>query len=144
MDPLSITRTIEIAAPRERVWAALTTPELLTQWLGQEAVFEPTVGAHGSYRWTDWGYFPLVVEAVDAPSALSVRWAARPDGELSDASSTVVHYTLESIPGGTRLTVVETGFDSLDGDRQTAFDNNSQGWDEELGELKAFLEGTPA
>jgi len=140
MDPLTITRTIEIAAPRERVWAALTTPELLAQWLGQEAVFDATVGAHGSYTWTDWGHFPLVVEAVDAPSTLSVRWAARPGGELTETSSTTVRYTLESIPSGTRLTVVETGFELLDGDRQTAFDNNSQGWDEELAELVSFLQ----
>ncbi|MEO6116483.1 MAG: hypothetical protein ABIP33_08875, partial [Pseudolysinimonas sp.] len=28
MEPLTITRTIEINAPRERVWDALTTPEL--------------------------------------------------------------------------------------------------------------------
>lgn len=144
MEPLTITRTIEIAAPRERVWAALTTPEQLSQWLGQEAVFEPTVGARGSYTWTGWGHFPLVVEAVDAPSTLVIRWAARPDGELTETGSTSVRYTLESIPTGTRLTVVESGFELLDGDRQTAFDNNSEGWDEELADLTAFLEGSAA
>jgi uncharacterized protein YndB with AHSA1/START domain len=140
MEPLTITRTIDIAAPRERVWAALTTPELLAQWLGQGAVFDATVGAQGSYTWTDWGRFPLVVEAVDAPSTLAVRWASKPDGELSETSSTTVHYTLETIPSGTRLTVMESGFELLDGDRQTAFDNNSHGWDEELAELVSFLE----
>ena len=141
MEPLTVTRSIEINAPRERVWAALTTPELLSQWLGEEAVFEPRVGARGSYTWADWGRFPLVVEAVDAPASLAVRWAHSPDGELTESASTVVHYTLESIPTGTRLTVVETGFDLLDGDRQEAFEGNTQGWIEELGELKALLDG---
>ena len=140
MEPLTVTRSIDINAPRERVWAALTTPELLSQWLGEEAVFEPRVGARGSYTWAEWGRFPLVVEAVDAPSSLAVRWAHSPDGELTESASTVAHYTLESIPNGTRLTVVETGFELLDGDQQEAVDGNTQGWIEELGELKALLE----
>lgn len=144
MEPLTIIRTIEVAAPREKVWDALTRPELLCQWLGQEAEFEPVVGARGSYTWTDWGHYPLVVEAVDAPSSLTVRWAARPGAALTESSSTTVVYTLESIPGGTRLTVVESGFELLDGDAQTAFDNNAEGWDLELGDLVAFLEGAAA
>jgi uncharacterized protein YndB with AHSA1/START domain len=144
MEPLTITRTIEIAAPRERVWAALTTPELLSQWLGQEAVFEPTVGAEGSYTWTDWGRFPLVVEEVDAPFRLAVRWARSPDGSLTESTSTVAHYELQEVEGGTLLTVVETGFELLDGDQKTSFDDNTQGWIEELGELKTLLESVPA
>lgn len=141
MEPLTITRTIEINAPRERVWDALTTPELLSQWLGQEAEFEPRVGAHGSYTWGEWGRFPLVVEEVEAPSRLAVRWAHSPDGALTPSASTVAHYQLEEVAGGTLLTVTETGFELLDGDSQEAFEGNSQGWIEELGELKALLEG---
>jgi uncharacterized protein YndB with AHSA1/START domain len=141
MEPLTITRTIEINAPRERVWEALTTPELLSQWLGNDAVFEPAVGAPGSYTWAEWGSFPLVVEEVDAPSRLAVRWAHSPDGSLTPSTSTVAHYQLEEIAGGTLLTVVETGFELLDGDQQEAFEGNSKGWLEELAELKALLEG---
>jgi uncharacterized protein YndB with AHSA1/START domain len=144
MEALTITRTIQIDAPPDRVWAALTTPELLSQWLGQAAVFEPTVGARGSYTWTDWGRFPLVVEQVEAPTRLAVRWARSPEGELTESTSTVAHYHLEEIDGGTLLTVVETGFELLDGNQQTSFDDNTQGWAEELGELKAFLETVPA
>ena len=144
MEPLTITRTIEIAAPRQRVWDALTTPELLSQWLGQEAVFEPEVGAKGSYTWSDWGRFPLIVEQVEEPSRLAVRWARSPDGELTESTSTVAHYQLDEIDGGTLLTVVETGFELLDGNQQTSFEDNTQGWAEELGELKAFLESVSA
>jgi uncharacterized protein YndB with AHSA1/START domain len=144
MEPLTITRTIEIAAPRQRVWDALTTPELLSQWLGQEAVFEPKVGAKGSYSWSDWGRFPLIVEQVEEPSRLAVRWARSPDGELTESTSTVAHYQLDEIDGGTLLTVVETGFELLDGNQQTSFEDNTKGWAEELGELKVFLESVSA
>ena len=37
MDPLVITRSIDIAAPPQRVWAALTQPELIAQWFGDGA-----------------------------------------------------------------------------------------------------------
>ncbi len=37
MDTLDITRTIDINAPIQRVWDALTKAELIAQWFGDEA-----------------------------------------------------------------------------------------------------------
>ncbi len=52
-------------------------------------------------------------------------------------------FTLEPLDGGaaTQLTVVESGFDNLR-DPATAMESNRGGWDSELDELVAFVEGS--
>lgn len=67
-----------------------------------------------------------------------------PDGELTESTSTVAHFELTETDAGTLLTVVETGFELLDGSQQTSSEGNLQGWAEELGKLKTFLESVPA
>ena len=54
-------------------------------------------------------------------------------------NSTVVRFDLTEIADGTRLTLLETGFDDLP-EPQTAHDDNTGGWRAELGELVEFLE----
>ncbi|MCU1699584.1 MAG: hypothetical protein JWR34_5647 [Mycobacterium sp.] len=54
-------------------------------------------------------------------------------------NSTVVRFDLTESAGGTRLTLLETGFDEL-ADPQSAHDDNTGGWLAELGELVEFLE----
>jgi hypothetical protein len=53
----------------------------------------------------------------------------------------VVRIELAEIDGGTRLALVESGFEQLH-DPQTAHAENQGGWTAELGELVEFL--TPA
>ena len=48
--------------------------------------------------------------------------------------------TLEAIEGGTQLTVVESGFDTLSTPVES-MESNRGGWDHELDELVAYLEG---
>ena len=54
-------------------------------------------------------------------------------------NSTLVRFDLTAIDGGTRLDLVETGFDEL-ADPQGAQSGNTEGWTAELGELVEFLE----
>ena len=47
------------------------------------------------------------------------------------------------VPGGTRLRVVETGFAGLqvsDEDKAVAVKENTEGWIDELGELREYAE----
>jgi hypothetical protein len=54
-------------------------------------------------------------------------------------NSTLVRFDLTEIAGGTRLDLLETGFEELD-DPQAAQAGNVEGWLAELGELVEFVE----
>jgi uncharacterized protein YndB with AHSA1/START domain len=139
MATLDITRTIDITAPTAKVWAALTEPDLIAQWFGDSAEFDASPGGAGVFGWKDHGPFRVLVEHVDKPKTLVYRWARDADVDPVPGNSTVVRFDLAEIDGGTRLTVLETGFEELS-DPQSAHDGNTEGWRAELGELVEFVE----
>jgi uncharacterized protein YndB with AHSA1/START domain len=50
---LDITRSIDIHAPAEKVWAAITEPELIAQWFGDTCDFDATPGSTGTFGWPE-------------------------------------------------------------------------------------------
>lgn len=139
----TVRRTIHIEAPRELVFAALTSPEQIAQWFGQRAEFPNGVhaGATGSFGWTDHGDFPVRIESYEPSSRFAFTWGA-PGEEIREDNSTTATFTLDEADGGTELTVVETGFDTLRGDlskQRAAMEDNAQGWTGELDELVAHV-----
>jgi uncharacterized protein YndB with AHSA1/START domain len=135
--PDEVRKQIEIEAPIRRVWAALTTPDGLLGWFPTErASIDLRPGGRLSLVWpedSDEG----TVDVVDPPERLVFRW--RPSG--LDRPFTTVAFTLEEIPGGIRLTLVESGFASLpDRFAQQVWKGNDAGWSGELDELKTYLE----
>lgn len=142
----TVRRTITIAAPIEKVWAAITDAEHIARWFGQAAVLdEVAVGARGVFSFEGYGDFPVLIEDLDPPRMIAYRWgndnarAVNPD-HVDPDHSTVFRFTLESLRDGTRLTVVESGFDTL-ADPVASMEDNRGGWDSELDELVAYLEG---
>lgn len=137
----TVSRTISIAASIDKVWAAITEPEHLAQWFPNSAVLESTsVGATGAFTWDDHGTFPVRIEAVDAPTMIAYRWGNDSGNATSiDERSTVFTFTLQSTADGTRLTVVETGFDAFP-DPLSSLESNRGGWNSELDELVAYVE----
>ena len=146
-DAFTVRRTVRIAAAPDRVWAAVTRPELITQWFGNIAELDRLeVGAEGEFGFEGYGRFPVRIEELDAPHVIAYRWGnenATPTKTLDPEHSTVFRFTLEPLDGGaaTRLTVVESGFDNL-ADPAKAMESNRGGWDSELDELVAFVEGS--
>ena len=139
MATLDITRTIDIQAAPEKVWAALTESDLIAQWFGDACEFDATPGGTGYFGWPHHGRHRVVVEHVEAPKTLVYRWAREADVDPVSGNSTVVRFDLTEFEGGTRLTLLETGFDELP-EPQAAHDDNTGGWRAELGELVEFLE----
>jgi uncharacterized protein YndB with AHSA1/START domain len=135
--PDEVRRTIEIRAPRERVWDALTLPEELLHWFPTEhAAVDLRPGGLASFVW-DESADEAVVDIVEPPDRLVFRW--RPAG--LDRPYTTVSFTLEEIEGGTKLTLVESGFALLpDQIAQQSQEGNDEGWRKELEELKTYLE----
>ena len=141
---LTVRRTISIAAPIEKVWAAITEPEHIAKWFGQSAVLDDlTVGASGVFSFEGHGDVPVRIEELDAPRMIAYRWSneqADPNAPIDPSRSTLFRFTLETHDGGTQLTVVESGFETHT-NPSTAMEDHRGGWDAELDELVAYLEG---
>jgi uncharacterized protein YndB with AHSA1/START domain len=138
VNPTAIERDILIDAPADVVWAVITRPEGITQWFSDAAELDLRPGGSGSLTFTGHGTVPLRVEVVRPPHLFSFRWEF-PEGEQpSPGNSLLVEFTLTPEGDGTRLRVVETGFDDRDWtpDTRTAYvDDHTQGWTEIVGKL---------
>lgn len=111
-DVLSV---IEIAAPREQVWRALTQPELVTQWMGCLR-FQPMAG-HIFYLQPDQARraandveraIACRIEVLDQPRRLSFSWG------FPDVPDTWVDIRLRRIVGGTHVRLVHSGWDQFE------------------------------
>ncbi|MEZ5897048.1 MAG: SRPBCC family protein [Parvularculaceae bacterium] len=111
-----VVQEIVIDAPPEKVFAALTRPELISKWFPAPApVVEPRVG--GKYGF-GFSYKvdgvtveppPMTILAFEQNKTLSITWPDwRGDANVPDQSVT---WTLEALGGGrTRLVLVHAGF----------------------------------
>jgi uncharacterized protein YndB with AHSA1/START domain len=138
--PDRIERTVPIAHPPEKVWAALTTAEGLGAWFGNEATIDLRPGGSARMRWVGGPTVEMRVERVEEPTVFGFTWPIYGLPE-DDPRRTYVEFTLEPAGPGTRLTVVETGFAQLPEDAyRKAYYGNTEGWAKELGELADYLD----
>ncbi|HWM73825.1 MAG TPA: SRPBCC family protein [Nocardioides sp.] len=142
-----IEREIVISAPVERVWTLLTEAEHVGRWFGDAgAEIDLKPGGAMTVRWNEYGSSKARVVAVEPPERFSYRWAPFKDlsgDEPADGNSTLVEFTLAAEGGGTRLRVVESGFDALEGsdaDRAKFLAGNTEGWQMETDELREYAE----
>src|SRR5918911_4829018 len=142
--PDRIERTVEIAHPPAKIWAALTTAEGLSTWFGDQATIDLRPGGSAQLTWASGETAHMRIERVEEPTVFGFTW--RIYGlPADDPRRTYVEFRLEPVGSGTRLTVVETGFAQLPDDaHHQAFDGNTRGWASELDELIAYLDGLDA
>jgi uncharacterized protein YndB with AHSA1/START domain len=140
-----IERDVVIEAPVDRVWSLITEAEHLGTWFGDDgADVDLREGGEIELRWEEQGSARCRIERIDEPNAFSFRWAPFKDPggvEPSAGNSTLVEFTLVAEGDGTRLRVVESGFASLGTTpekRRSNLDGNTEGWDQELGELAEY------
>lgn len=140
----TIIATVEIAAPRERVFQALTSPDEVLRWWGSPETYRTTswvADLRAGGRWradgkgADGKPFSVGGEIleVDPPRKLTVTWSSDWDA----GHSTSVTYRLESTAGGTRLTVRHEGFAG----RADSARGHTRGWELVLGWLAAHVAG---
>ncbi|WP_340682178.1 SRPBCC domain-containing protein [Amycolatopsis coloradensis] len=138
--PDRIERTVDIAHPPAKVWAALTTAEGLGTWFGNQASIDLRPGGDAEMKWDEGHKANMRVERVEEPEIFGFTWNiyGLPD---EDPRRTYVEFTLVPNGEGTRLTVVESGFSQLPDDvHRVAFEGNTTGWAAELGELIEYLD----
>jgi uncharacterized protein YndB with AHSA1/START domain len=149
-DAFTVRRTVTIAAAAAKVWSAITEPQHIAKWFGNIATLDRLeVGAEGAFGFEGYGLFPVRIEELDAPLAVSYRWGnenATPTEALDPDRSTVFRFTVEPLDPDadgrprTQLTVIESGFNTLE-DPAAAMESNRGGWNSELDELVAYVEG---
>jgi uncharacterized protein YndB with AHSA1/START domain len=128
-----IERVIEIDAPAEAVWKALTDARELERWFPLDA--EITPGEDGEVR-LRWGAYFDERCRIDAwQPGRHLRYAFPSFGSARLATD----YLLEGSGGRTVLRVVSSGFGHGE-DWDELFDGVSRGWDFELFGLRHYLE----
>ena len=116
--------------PPPKVWRALTTPELMAQWLMPND-FEPVVGHKFTFRarpvaQTGFsGQISCQVLDMRPQKMLRISWA---DAENTDGTATTVTWTLQPEGKGTRLFLEHAGFDLDDPTQQLARKLMNGGW----------------
>ncbi|MFL5581893.1 MAG: SRPBCC family protein [Gemmatimonadaceae bacterium] len=142
-----IEKQIVLPAPRSRVWRAITDAQQFGEWFGVrlETPFAPGAEVSGSI--THKGYehvtFTAWVEAMEPERLFSFRWhphAIEQGVDYSQEPTTLVTFTLEDAEGGTRLMVVESGFDAIPAHRRVrAFEGNARGWAGQMESIRKYL-----
>ena len=143
-----IDRTIEIAAPVERVWRALVSGPELSAWfrVSIEGAIEPgaelwMTSTHAEYAGQR---FRVRIAEMTPPTRLVWEWhpgAVDPAVDYAREPRTRVTFTLAPSGDGTRLSLSETGFDAISLDRRAkVYRDNTDGWAEVLGWVQGHVE----
>ena len=136
-----IERRIEVSAPVERVWEALTDAADVAQWFGDVVEIDLRPGGRARFGWTQYdSVVDAVVDIVEPLQRFAYRWAAVAGVGVEDGPSTRVEFTLVATATGTEVTVVETGFAALPDDiYESTLRENRSGWKAEMRDLVGFL-----
>jgi uncharacterized protein YndB with AHSA1/START domain len=134
----TILAEVEIGAPPERVFRALTEADEIVRWWGAPEVYQTeswTADLRSGGAWRAGGRgadgTPFsaygVFREVDPPNRLVQTWRA----DWDDAPETVLTYQLDATARGTRVTLRHDGF----GDNVKSCQEHAQGWQAALGWL---------
>jgi uncharacterized protein YndB with AHSA1/START domain len=131
-----IERSVVIRAPRSRVWRALTDPAEFGSWFGVKVEGAFAAGARVRGQVTHKGYehvtWDITIERMEPERLFSWRWhpySVEKGVDYSTETPTLVVFELADMAGGTRLTVVESGFDQVPlARRALAYRMNGDGW----------------
>lgn len=135
--------SVEVAAPPERVFRALTDPVQLAAWWGapdQYRTHDWRLDLRAGAEWSckaksatgDQSTVHGRILAVEPPTLLVLTWnpSWEPPGE------TTIRYELSPIATGTRVVVRHSGFA-----RAESCQGHAQGWDRVLGWLASHFAG---
>jgi uncharacterized protein YndB with AHSA1/START domain len=146
-----IEKTIVIRAPRARVWRAISNAAEFGSWFGVDftgASFTPGATVQGRLRYPGYEHLTLEIEIerVEPERRLSFRWhpyAVDPAVDYSQEPTTLVEFELQETGDGTRLRVVESGFEKIPLHRRAeALRMNDGGWAEQVRNIDAHVAGT--
>jgi uncharacterized protein YndB with AHSA1/START domain len=144
----TIEKTIELPVTQEHAWQAVSEARKFGEWFGVKLETPFEVGKNASGHVTHPGYehlkWEVFVKVIDPPTRLSFTWhpyAIDPKKDYSMEAPTLVEFALRPNGCGVKLTISESGFEKIPADRRDeAFRMNSQGWDQQLKNISAYLQ----
>ena len=96
-----VERDTLVEASPEEVWEALTDEDRLEEWLAPDVELDPVEGGEIAVRDGD-DQRNGTVETLEEGERFAFTWSRPGEGE------SFVEFTIEALPGGSRVTVVET------------------------------------
>lgn len=141
-----IEKTLVIAAPRSRVWRAIANAEEFGAWfrvkLDGPFIEGATVRGTITYPGYEHLTMEMLIERIEPERYFAYRWhphAVDPKMDYSPEPMTLVEFTLDEASGGTRLAIVESGFDRIPlARRAEAFRMNEGGWAEQMQNIRRY------
>lgn len=149
-----IRKQIELSAPVARVWRAITDHQEFGAWFRVHldnpfVVGKVTTGhiTHPGYEHVRW---EALITAMEPEKLFAFRWAHirtfdKPtySPDYSSAPKTLVEFQLEPTPGGTLLTVTESGFENIPAEwRAESFLRNDGGWAQQIRNIEDYVTQT--
>jgi uncharacterized protein YndB with AHSA1/START domain len=143
-----IEKQILLKAPRARVWRAIVDKGEFGTWFQVKfpaGRFVPGEKVSGKITYPGYEHLTMDIQVVDVEPErrLSYRWhpnAVDPNVDYSSDPTTLVTFTLEDAEGGTKLTLVESGFDKIPLDRRAAaIRSNDSGWTEQMKNIERHV-----
>lgn len=127
--------SVDIDAPLETVWKALTEAQGLKNWFAPIAsVTKPGVGGEVTVGWSPEMTWPTAVDAWEPGKHL--RWLN--DDMMGPGTRLLVDYYLSTENGKTRLRLVQSAFGENDWD--DFFEGTEAGWTYFLYNLRLYVE----
>lgn len=123
----SIVMEREFPYPPEKIWRALTQPQLIEEWLMKND-FQPTTGHRFELR-GDWGSVACKVLEIEPHRTLAYSWDAH-------GLKSVVTWTLAPSGAGTTLRMEQAGFQT---DQEPFYQGAKAGWPRFLAALEQTL-----
>jgi len=126
-NPMPVANTVTfsvdqfIAAPIEKVWRALTEPELLATWWAAGDI-AAVVGHRFTLDMGEWGSIPCEVTTVEAPTRFVYTFN----------NDWTLDWRLSAEGDGTRLFLDHSGFDLDKAQDRFAFKHMGPGWRDEV------------
>jgi uncharacterized protein YndB with AHSA1/START domain len=129
--------TVDVDAPPEKVWKALTEGEHLSRWFPPQAtVSRPGAGGEVTFSWSPEMTWTTKVDAWEPGTHL--RWLDE-NAFLGPGTVITVDYHLSTEGGKTRVRLVQSGFGESEG-WDDFFKGTETGWSYFLYNLKVYLE----
>ena len=115
-----IEKSIQIAVPIEKVWAALTVPDVIGDWMSDDAVnVDLKIG--GRYAFFNGETTGKFVE-IEKPVILEYTW--RQNTWLNEWPDSVVRWEMRSVRSGTHIHLIHSKFPTKEEQ-----DSHDEGWD---------------
>jgi uncharacterized protein YndB with AHSA1/START domain len=142
-----IEKQVFLKAPRSRVWRAVVDADEFGAWFGVrlQGAFAEGVTIRGQITYPGYEHVTMEmrVERIEPERYFAYRWhpyAIDPAVDYSSEPTTLVEFTLEEAEGGTRLTILESGYDRVPlARRAEAFRMNEQGWSEQTRNIERHV-----